>query len=145
MKLILAFALLLITSVGFTQNSDLPTDFLSKGFHKERREKRRESMPTNSVSVFFANAVRNRANDVDYTYHQDPDFFYLTGYKEPDAVLFVLKTNRPLPTEFNTMKFFSSNPGTNCAKCGQADDWAKLGQKRFWDLSRPSTTVNSNV
>src|SRR6478609_2492602 len=91
MKLILAFALLLITSVGFTQNSDLPTDFLSKGFHKERREKLRESMPTNSVSVFFANAVRNRANDVDYTYHQDPDFFYLTGYKEPDAVLFVFK------------------------------------------------------
>jgi len=91
MKLILAFALLLITSVGFTQNSDLPTDFLSKGFHKERREKLRESMPANSVSVFFANAVRNRANDVDYTYHQDPDFFYLTGYKEPDAVLFVFK------------------------------------------------------
>ena len=51
----------------------------------------RESMPANTVSVFFASAVRNRANDVDYTYHQDPDFFYLTGYKEPDAILFVFK------------------------------------------------------
>ena len=91
MKLILAFALLLFTSVGFSQNTDLPTDFLTKDFHKGRREKLRESMPANSVTVFFANAVRNRANDVDYSYHQDPDFFYLTGYKEPDAVLFVFK------------------------------------------------------
>ena len=91
MKLILAFALLLFTSVGFSQNTDLPTDFLTKDFHKGRREKLRESMPANSVTVFFANAVRNRANDVDYIYHQDPDFFYLTGYREPDAVLFVFK------------------------------------------------------
>jgi Xaa-Pro aminopeptidase len=43
------------------------------------------------VAVFFANPVRNRANDVEYIYHQDPDFYYLTGYKEPDAVLFIFK------------------------------------------------------
>ena len=48
-------------------------------------------MPPNSVAVFFANAVRNRANDVDYAYHQDPNFYYLTGYKEPDAVLLIFK------------------------------------------------------
>ena len=38
--------------------------------------------------------VRNRANDVDYVYHQDPDFYYLTGYKEPHAVLFVFKDDQ---------------------------------------------------
>jgi Xaa-Pro aminopeptidase len=91
MKLILSFAFLFISLLATSQNPDLPTDFLTKDFHKGRREKLRESMPANSVSVFFASAVRNRANDVDYTYHQDPDFFYLTGYKEPDAVLFVFK------------------------------------------------------
>jgi Xaa-Pro aminopeptidase len=26
---------------------------------------------------------------VDYVYHQDPDFYYLTGYKEPNAVLLI--------------------------------------------------------
>lgn len=51
----------------------------------------REKLPPNSVAVFFAAAVRNRANDVDYVYHQNPDFFYLTGYKEPHAVLLVFK------------------------------------------------------
>ncbi len=73
------------------QTSDLPEDFLSKDWHKVRREKLREKLPANSVAVFFANAVRNRSNDVDFVYHQDPDFYYLSGYKEPDAVLFVFK------------------------------------------------------
>ena len=102
MKQILPFILLLVTSFSFSQNPDLPGDFLTKEFHKGRREKLRESMPVNSAAVFFANAVRNRANDVDYSYHQDPDFFYLTGYKEPDAVLFVFKDKQ---TATNGVKY----------------------------------------
>lgn len=87
--------LLLVSGVNaVAQNADLPEDFLSKDWHKERRQKLREKLPNNSVAVFFANAIRNRANDVDYMYHQDPDFYYLTGYKEPDAVLFVFKENQ---------------------------------------------------
>jgi Xaa-Pro aminopeptidase len=86
------FIFCLIAISAFAQkNTDLPDDFLDKEFHKERRAKLRESLPQNSVAVFFANAVRNRSNDVDYIYHQDPDFYYLTGYKEPNAVLFIFK------------------------------------------------------
>ena len=73
---------------------DMPGDFLSAEFHKQRREAVREKMPPNSVAVFFANAERNRANDVDYIYHQDPDFYYLTGYKEPNAVLLIFSENQ---------------------------------------------------
>lgn len=73
------------------QTPDLPDDFLGKDFHKERRAKLKEKLPPNSVAVFFANPVRNRSNDVDYVYHQDPDFYYLTGYREPNAVLLVFK------------------------------------------------------
>jgi Xaa-Pro aminopeptidase len=82
----------LFTSTVFAQSAeDLPEDFLTKEFHRDRRVKLREKLPTNSVAVLFSNAVRNRSNDVDYTYHQDPDFYYFTGYKEPNAVLFVFK------------------------------------------------------
>ncbi len=76
-----------IIFIGHSQ--ERPTDFLPAEFHKERRDKVRELMPANSVLVYFANAERNRANDVDYIYHQDPDFYYLTGYKEPNAVLLI--------------------------------------------------------
>lgn len=66
---------------------DIPGDFLPADFHQGRREEVRKMMPANSVAVLFANPVRNRANDVDYVYHQDPNFYYLTGYNEPHAVL----------------------------------------------------------
>ncbi len=66
-------------------------DYLSADFHKGRRDALRAKLPDNSVAVFFASPVRNRANDVDFIYHQDPDLFYLTGYNEPHAVLLVFK------------------------------------------------------
>ncbi|MBG6061868.1 Xaa-Pro aminopeptidase [Flavobacterium sp. CG_9.1] len=79
--------------VSIAQNGN-PNDYLSAQFHKERREALRAKMPQNSVAVFFSNPIRNRANDVDFIYHQDPDFYYLTGYKEPNSVLVVFSNNK---------------------------------------------------
>lgn len=67
-------------------------DDLGSDFHKERRRELRKLMPNNSVAVFFANPIRNRANDTDFLYHQDPNFYYLTGHKEPHSVLFIFKS-----------------------------------------------------
>jgi Xaa-Pro aminopeptidase len=82
------FSCLLVCLTCSSLNAqEVPADFLPADFHRQRRDLVREKMPPNSVVVLFANAERNRANDVDYIYHQDPDFYYLTGYKEPNAVL----------------------------------------------------------
>ena len=87
------FIVLLFCGTLFAQDG-LPQDYLSKEFHKSRRDALRAKMPPNSVATFFANPVRNRANDVEYIYHQDPDFYYLTGYKEPHAVLVIFSENQ---------------------------------------------------
>ena len=71
-----------------------PTDLLSPAFHRQRRELLRAQLPPQGVAVVFAAPVRNRANDVDYVYHQNPDFYYLTGYVEPDAVLVLFREPR---------------------------------------------------
>jgi Xaa-Pro aminopeptidase len=71
-------------------------DLLSSAFHAGRRQLLRDSMPPKSVAVFFSNPERNRSNDVDYEYHQDPDFYYLTGLREPHAMLFVFKEDYAL-------------------------------------------------
>lgn len=92
-NLISFFCLFLFVALVAAQNGT-PTDYLSADFHKERRQALREQMPANTVAVFFANAVRNRANDVDYVYHQDPDFYYLTGYKEPHSVLLIFSEDQ---------------------------------------------------
>ena len=73
--------------VKYTYDKDL----LPASFHKKNRDTVRKKMPANSVAIFFANPVRNRSNDVDFQYHQDPNFYYLTGYIEPDAILLVFK------------------------------------------------------
>jgi Xaa-Pro aminopeptidase len=107
MKLLVSLLLMLSSFLLLAQDADLPNDFLSKDFHKERREKLRTSLPANSVAVFFANPVRNRANDVEYVYHQDPDFYYLTGYKEPEAALLVFKDKQTAAngTAYNEILF----------------------------------------
>lgn len=94
MKHILLSLILALFTVALFAQDGTPEDYLSSEFHKERRDGVRSKMADNSVAVFFANPVRNRANDVDYVYHQDPDFYYLTGYKEPHAVLVVFKENQ---------------------------------------------------
>jgi Xaa-Pro aminopeptidase len=93
-KRLLFACFMLASTIVFSQGKDLPTDFLSSKFHKERRDALRSKMPKNSVAVFFANPTRNRANDVDYVYHQDPNFYYLSGYREPNAVLLVFSENQ---------------------------------------------------
>lgn len=92
--LVVLILVLFSLTAGAQDASDLPSDFLGQDFHRGRREALRTELPANSVAIFFANPVRNRSNDVDFVYHQDPNFYYLTGYKEPDAVLLIFKENQ---------------------------------------------------
>lgn len=86
---------------------DLPNDYLSKEFHQGRREALRELMPEKSVAVIFAYPVRNFSNDVDYIYHANPDMYYFTGYREPNAVLFIFKEMQTSTTgrQYNDLFF----------------------------------------
>ncbi|MEL7122992.1 MAG: aminopeptidase P N-terminal domain-containing protein [Bacteroidota bacterium] len=88
MRLTLIVLLLFLCST-FVSAQELPDDYLTPAFHKAKRQELRAKLPKNSVAVMFANPVRNRANDVDYLYHQDPNFYYLTGYKEPHSILVI--------------------------------------------------------
>ena len=85
--------LLFITSSFLNAQSE-PQDYLSADFHKDRRANVKSMMPKNSLAVFFSNPVRNRSNDVDYHYHQDPNFYYLTGLKEPNSVLLLFSESQ---------------------------------------------------
>ncbi|WP_428330521.1 aminopeptidase P N-terminal domain-containing protein [Mucilaginibacter sp.] len=72
-------------------DATLPQDYLSPAFHAGRRQALRDMMPANSVAVIFAYPERVFSKDVNYVYHANPDLYYFSGYKEPDAVLLVFK------------------------------------------------------
>lgn len=91
-KLFMLLAQLFFVAFAFSQDAEnLPTDYLSKEFHAGRREALRQLMPPNSVAVIFAYPERVFSQDVNYVYHQNPDLYYFSGYKEPNAMLFIFK------------------------------------------------------
>lgn len=91
MSKIITFFLFTVHFYLMAQNS---TDYLPIGFHKERREILRSKMPKNSVAIVFSNPIKNRSNDVDYVFHQNPNFYYLTGLLEPNSVLIIYSENQ---------------------------------------------------
>lgn len=66
-------------------------DYLPADFYRARRAALRELLPDGSCAVLFSAPVRNRSNDVDFPYHQSPDFYYLSGWTEPNSVLVIFK------------------------------------------------------
>ena len=105
-KLFPVFLFLIACLPAWAQSSNTPSDVLTADFHKTRRDELRRLMPQKSVAVFFANPERNRANDVSYRYHPDPNFYYLTGLREPNAVLMIFKDMQTISNEtFNEIIF----------------------------------------
>ena len=90
---LLFYVLLLFNAFQLLGQAKVPSEE-SLAFHQSRRDALREKLPPNSVAVVFSNPTRNRANDVDYVYHQDPNFFYLTGWREPQSVLLVYSSDQ---------------------------------------------------
>jgi Xaa-Pro aminopeptidase len=62
---------------------------VSKEF-KNRRNQLMSKMPYNSIAILTAAPEKSRNKDVLYPYRQDSDFFYLTGFQEPDAMVILI-------------------------------------------------------
>src|SRR5580658_5476667 len=54
-------------------------------FARRRRQLLR-LMGRDAIAIVPSAPIRIRNNDVDYVYRQDSDFYYLTGFTEPEAV-----------------------------------------------------------
>lgn len=92
--LILSFSALL----SFSQVYD--NDLLPKAFHASRREALRNLLTPNSCAVIFSNPEDDRPGSW-FTYHQAPNFYYLTGLNEPRAMLLIFKETQ---TFYDTIK-----------------------------------------
>ena len=66
----------------------------------QRRNTFFEKMPDNSIALFSAGVEVTRSNDTEYPFCQNKNFYYLTGFNEPDALLLLVKSD-----ENNTILF----------------------------------------
>ena len=61
---------------------------------ERRRKQLMHMVGEGGIAILPAAPVRMRSRDIEYNYRQDSDFYYLTGFAEPDAVA-VLVPGRP--------------------------------------------------
>ena len=86
------FLFIFLLPLTFAHSQNLyDTDLLSTDFHVNKRSELRLIMPDSSVAVIFANSIHNKSNDINFEFHQNPNFYYLTGLKEPNAMLLIFK------------------------------------------------------
>ncbi len=65
----------------------LMTTSIPKSEFRRRRLALMRLMTADSIAVIPAAGIKTRNRDTEYLFRQDSDFYYLTGFSEPDAVL----------------------------------------------------------
>ena len=77
------------------QNKELPgLASLSMSDFKSHRECFFAKMSDNAIAFFPAAHEVTRSNDTEFTFCQNKNFSYLTGFNEPDALLILLKRDK---------------------------------------------------
>ena len=87
------FLLLLLLAVSAAA-LDFPPLAPPQSMFRAHRERFLGKLPANAIAILRSAPPRTFSNDVEYAYRQDSDFYYLTGWEEPDAVA-VLRPNAP--------------------------------------------------
>lgn len=64
---------------------------LDQQTYLNRRQQLLAQMPDGSVMVIAAQSLKTRNNDAEYPFRQSSNFYYLTGFNEPDALLVLAK------------------------------------------------------
>ncbi|KAL9603796.1 MAG: hypothetical protein Q9219_000905 [cf. Caloplaca sp. 3 TL-2023] len=60
--------------------------------YAQRRSRLASKLPKNGIAILAASDLKYRSGPVFYEFHQNSDFFYLTGFNEPEAVAVVGKS-----------------------------------------------------
>jgi len=76
------------------------TPTIDKFEFKARREQLMAQMDTGSIAIIPAAGEVTRSRDTEYAFRQDSDFYYLTGFNEPDAVLVLCPSSETPSTLF---------------------------------------------
>jgi Xaa-Pro aminopeptidase len=58
--------------------------------YARRRRNLMALMETNSIAIIPSAGEQRRSRDTEYPFRQDSDFYYLSGFKEPEAVLVLI-------------------------------------------------------
>ena len=61
--------------------------------HQKRRQELLRKLERNAIVIVSTNSEQKRNGDINYPFRPDSNFWYLTGFTEPDAVAVISKDN----------------------------------------------------
>ncbi|KAF4632871.1 hypothetical protein G7Y89_g5262 [Cudoniella acicularis] len=94
--------------------------------YADRRAKLAASLPDNAIAILTSSDTKYRSGAVFYEFHQEPNFLYLTGFNEPEAVVVIEKGSGE---EYNFHLFLRP-------KDARAEQWdgARSGEQAALDV-----------
>lgn len=103
---------------------------------RQRRQALITQMAPGSAALIFAAPEVTRSNDTEYSYRQNSDFWYFTGFNEPQALLVLIKSDEyhNHSVLFNRIRDLTAEVWSG-RRLGQEAAPAKLGVDRAlpWD------------
>lgn len=105
--------------------------------YQARRHDLAKQLPSNSIAIIPAASEMLRNGDAHYRFRQDSDFYYLTGFNEPDALLLVTSTASYL---FNRPRHLFDEQW-NGKRLGQDDACNVLGVDVAWSVAELETRL----
>ncbi|NIE71226.1 MULTISPECIES: Xaa-Pro aminopeptidase [unclassified Pantoea] len=103
---------------------------------RQRRQALITQMAPGSAALIFAAPEVTRSNDTEYSYRQNSDFWYFTGFNEPQALLVLIKSDEHHNHSvlFNRIRDLTAEVWSG-RRLGQEAAPAKLGVDRAlpWD------------
>lgn len=106
---------------------------ISQHEFQERRTKLAQQLPADSIAIIPAAGELLRNGDTHYRFRQDSDFYYLTGFNEPDALLVITAGKDHRSILFNRPRNPAEEQWTG-ARLGQDGAIKKLGMDAAFPL-----------
>lgn len=99
-----------------------------KDFHNSRRKEFSRLIRKDSVALIFGNTLINKSYDGDYGFKQYKNFYYLTGFKEPNSALLLA------PSGININFGKKEKSANEILYVQKKIPSRKNGMERDWDL-----------
>lgn len=113
---------------------------ISLSEYQNRRKHLAMQLPQGSIALIPAARECLRNGDAHYRFRQDSDFYYLTGFNEPDALLLITAGQQSESVLFNRERNFSEEQWTG-KRLGQEGACEQLGV----DVAYPLATLDTQL
>jgi Xaa-Pro aminopeptidase len=121
------------------------TDVISPSEYKMRRDSVMKIIGPDAAAVFYSSPERMRNGDVDFLYRQADNFYYLTGFTEPNSILILspkgikVKVNDSTTVTTNEVLFVQ-------AKNPEAEAWTgrRYGKEGGMKIIGVQTALNND-